>query len=152
MLSEFNVLANQNDVETELLTPEQVHQRTDATNPNGLIGGLWSPTELCVNPRDAIRQTAEYLQTLPNVELHFDTTIISIDGSQLTASDTRNWNAHRTIVCGGTDFETLFPTEFRQAGLRKTKLQMFRTVAQPNDWRLGPVSYTHLTLPTICSV
>lgn len=146
VLSEFNKLANQNDVETKLLTPEQVHQRTDAANADGLIGALWSPTELCVNPRDAIRQTAEYLQSLPNVELHFDTTIISVDASQLTASDARHWNADKTIVCGGADFETLFPTEFRKASLRKTKLQMFRTVAQPNDWRLGPHLASGLTL------
>ena len=146
VLQEFHALAVNHGIDVELLSPEHVLQRTQAANPHGLRGGLWSPSELCVNPRDAIRQTALYLQTNPNIEFQFETTIVWVDESELQASDGRRWNADQIIVCGGADFETLFPTEYREAGLRRTKLQMLRTVKQPNAWQLGPHLASGLTL------
>jgi FAD dependent oxidoreductase TIGR03364 len=50
------------------------------------------------------------------------------------------------IVCSGADFESLYPEIYADAGLTRVKLQMLRTAAQPNGWRMGPALAAGLTL------
>ena len=38
-------------------------------------------------------------------------------------SDGRRWRAERVVVCGGVDFQTLFPEMFVGSGIRRCKLQ-----------------------------
>lgn len=145
VIQEFCSLAKQH-ADVRPLNAKETTSKTDGANPDGLLGSMWSPTELCVNPRHAIQQLAVYLHTLPNIDMHFETTATAIDGETIRASNGNCWQAQQVIVCGGSDFETLFPQQFRDAGVRKCKLQMLRTVAQPKDWSLGPHLASGLTL------
>jgi FAD dependent oxidoreductase TIGR03364 len=63
---------------------------------------------------------------------------------RLRTADGADWRASRVFVCGGSDFETLFPEAFRAAGIRRCKLQMMKT--RPDRWRLGPHLAGGLTL------
>lgn len=145
VLNEFADVAK-SQTEVQLESRDEVLKRTSAAKEEGLRGGLWSPTELCVNPREAVRQTAEFLQSHEKVDAHFETTVISIDGNEVRASDGRAWQAEQVFVCGGTDFQTLFPKTFRDAGLRITKLQMMRTEKQPDGFHIGSHLASGLTL------
>ena len=69
-----------------------------------------------------------------------------IEGEHLTTGCGQTIQAERIAVCSGSDFETLFPEAFRAAGLKKCKLQMMATGAQPGNWALGPHLAGGLTL------
>ncbi len=56
------------------------------------------------------------------------------------------WSVERVFVCSGPDVETLYPREFAATGITRCKLQMLRTVPQPDGWQLGPSLCAGLTL------
>ncbi|MDA1213115.1 MAG: TIGR03364 family FAD-dependent oxidoreductase [Planctomycetota bacterium] len=146
VLQEFHALADSLGYETGLLTPNEVMAKSPAANPDGLRGGLWSPTELCVDPREAVRTLPAYLHKNVAIEFRFGTTVRQIDGMELETSDGQHWRAEQIIVANGSDFETLFPELFAKSSLKKCKLQMLRTRPQPEDWRIGPHLASGLTL------
>ncbi|RUL89185.1 TIGR03364 family FAD-dependent oxidoreductase [Tautonia sociabilis] len=146
VLEEFAALAPGLGYSCELLSPGEVCSRSPAANPDGLLGGLFSPTELCIDPRAALRALPGFLARRFDVRFHFDTTIIAVEPGRALAAGGRSWAFDRIIVCGGADFETLFPELLRSSGLRRCKLQMLRTVPQPDGWRLGPHLAGGLTL------
>lgn len=127
------------------LGPEQVTGRTAAAKTESLLGALWSPTEVVVDPRQVIAALPEFLREVYGVEFRFGCAVHSIDLPAIEAGGER-WSADRAIVCGGADFETLYPAHFASSGLTRVKLQMLRTGAQPNRWHLGPALAAGLTL------
>jgi FAD dependent oxidoreductase TIGR03364 len=126
-----------------LLTPGQVHQLTPGANPEGLRGGLFSGTELCVNPPLAIRHITHWLQERFGVELRFGAQIgraISDKDSSAVRLETSQGQCgpfDHVVVCSGAEFQSLFPEAYRGMGIRLCKLQMMRTPRWDN-WRLGP--------------
>lgn len=146
VLQEFHTQSAQLGFDCKLLTPSQIHEFTPAANPENLIGGLFSPTELCVNPREAIRQIPKWLAKSHNVQFEFGTTIIGIDDGRVASADHRSWSFDRIVVCGGDDFHTLFPEVFKNSGLKLCKLQMLKTRPQADRCRLGPHLASGLTL------
>lgn len=130
----------------ELLTARETLQRSPAVKSEGLLGAMWSPTELCVNPRAAIAAFPHWLHETYGVKLKFATTVCNVAGRQLTTANGQVYQADRTVVCSGSDFRTLFPQEFADAGLKLCKLQMMQTKPQPGNWLLGPHLASGLTL------
>lgn len=146
VLEEFESRAADLGYPCLLLTPEEVLIRSPGANPANLLGGLYSPTELCVNPRNASRVLADWLAKAFGVTFQFNTTVTVVEPDRLRSADGRYWQFDRTIVCGGSDFETLFPEVLAAAGLTRCKLQMLKTVVQPDGWRLGTHLASGLTL------
>jgi FAD dependent oxidoreductase TIGR03364 len=62
VLTEFAERAPALGYDVRLLTAEEVLATSPAANPDGLLGGLWSPTELGVDPREAIARIADWLR------------------------------------------------------------------------------------------
>jgi FAD dependent oxidoreductase TIGR03364 len=137
------------------LTPSQTLEKTRAVREHGLRGGLWSDTELTVDPRQVIRVIPEFLAATYRVRFYFNTAVQRIERSCLVA-DEQYWRAETIIVAPGDDFQTLFPRTFSQSGLTRCKLQMLRTVPQPAGWQLGPslafgLSFKHYPTFQVCS-
>jgi FAD dependent oxidoreductase TIGR03364 len=130
----------------ELLSAASTVERFPAVNPAGLHGALYSPTELAVDPRQAIDRLALWLAERHGVDVLFRTAVVGIDMPRVRTAAGDTWTADRVLVCSGADFETLFPKEFAATPLRRCKLQMMRTAPQPNGWRLGPHLAGGLTL------
>jgi len=112
----------------EWLNAAQTMEKTSAIRSEGLLGALWSETELTVDPPRVIARIPEFLKERYGVRFHFNTPL----------TDTESLNADAVIVAGGDDFQTLFPGQFAAQELTRCKLQMLRTEAQPEGWALGP--------------
>ena len=126
------------------LTPAQVQNRSTAVNPEGLGGGLWSPTETTVDPRQIIAEFPSLLAEM-GVEIHYAEHVRRIDLPTVETGGGTYW-VDSAIVCSGDDFETLYPQIFAESGLTRCKLQMMRTAPQPDGWQLGPALAAGLTL------
>ena len=145
VLTEFAALAPELGYDVELLDQDAVLARSHAVQPAGLKGGLWSATELCVDPREAIAALPDYLAREYGITHRFSTPVHHIDLPQIH-TPTETWSVDRAIVCSGVDFESLYPQVFANSGLTRCKLQMMRTAPQPGNWRLGPMLAAGLTL------
>jgi FAD dependent oxidoreductase TIGR03364 len=129
----------------QLLSAQQVIELSPAVRAEGLLAGLWSPTELTLEPREAIRRLPFWLAREHGVELRFGTPIHHIS-MPIVENATEAWKVDHVLVCCGADFETLYPNVFATANMTKCKLQMMRTVPQPDGWQLGPTLAAGLSI------
>jgi FAD dependent oxidoreductase TIGR03364 len=146
VLQEFYQTVHGTEFECELLDASETLRRFPATNPEGLLGSLFSPMELVIDSPRAIAQLPKYLAEKQGVVTRFGETIVDVEMPRVVTASGETWRAERVFVCSGTDFETLFPDFYAQSGIRRCKLQMMRSVPQPNDWQLGPHFAGGLTL------
>lgn len=146
VLEQFAALAPSLGYSVELLTADEVHHRTPAANPYGLLGGLYSPTELCVNPRAAIRALPEWLARRWGIRFFFETGVVRADVGGVMTTHGVGMQADRVIVCSGADLLTLFPDVLARPDLRLCKLQMLKAACPAPDWRIGPHLASGLTL------
>ncbi|WKN29877.1 TIGR03364 family FAD-dependent oxidoreductase [Porifericola rhodea] len=145
VLEEFMQQTQNTAYECQLLSAEEVAARSPGVKTQGLLAGLWSATEMTVDPREAIRKLPEYLSQKYGVSFYFDTAINAIDQHTLSANQ-KSFSAKKIYVCSGSDFETLYPEVFAETKITKCKLQMMRTATQPQGWDLGPTLCGGLTL------
>ncbi len=145
VLQEFIDSTNQKDYTTALLHPHQVADRSTAIVTDGLVGALWSATEMTVDPREAIRKIPDFLAKEYNVKFKFNTVVTEISHPSFVARGEK-WQCDRIFVCSGVDFETLYPSIYTDSGITKVKLQMMRTAPQSDAWKLGPSLCAGLTL------
>lgn len=134
------------ECDVRMLTPAQTLDRSAAANPVGLLGAMWSSTEMGINPRTAIAKLPLWLHETYGVQTFFSTPIVNVDHPDLTSGDGRTWHAERIIIGSGIDFETLFPADYEKLAPTRCKLQMMRTAAQTAGWRMGPLVAGGLTL------
>jgi len=127
------------------LSPAEVLSKSQSVSPAGLLGGIWSPTELTVDPRQVLAKLPAFLTEKFGVQFRFGTAVRAIQLPRIEAG-AEVWTAAHALVCGGDDFETLFPESFAASGIDRCKLQMMRTAPQKNGWELGPALAAGLTL------
>lgn len=134
---EFHSKSEALGYETIWLSPRETLAKTGAIREEGLIGALWSPTEMTVDPRQVIARLPKFLEEEFGVEFRFNTAVTAAETGRLEAGG-KEFAAKSIIVASGDDFQTLFPQYFREAGVTRCKLQMMRSTAQPQGWKLGP--------------
>lgn len=121
VLEEF---CDQGTHEARMLTAEETVSQAPLANPEGLLGGMWSPTELRVDPRTASSRLAAWLTEKHAVECHFETPVTHLTPNTVHTADGRQWSAERILICSGSDLKTLHPETLAKSGLRLCKLQM----------------------------
>ncbi len=144
VLQEF--VANEADKDVALLSPDEVTAKSPAVINDGLLGGLWSATEMIVDPREAIKKLPSLLNREYRIEFHFGTVVTNIEYPNLIAAGEK-WTANKHIfLCSGADFETLYSNIYQDSEITKVKLQMMRTIPQPDNFRIGTSLCGGLTL------
>lgn len=130
----------------ELLTPEQVAERSRAVVTKNLKGGLYSASELIVDPRESIAALPSYLQEVYDVDFLWGKCVSYVADNTAYIGNNETCEADIIFICSGADFETLYPEAFADQALTKCKLQMMRLAAQPDNWRIGPALCGGLSL------
>jgi FAD dependent oxidoreductase TIGR03364 len=129
-----------------LLDKQSVTQISAAAIPEGLLGGLYSSDELLVDPREAIANLPGWMTERLNVEFHWGKCVSNISDQIVYIGNEEEYGADLIFICNGADFETLYPETFCRLPVTKCKLQMMRTVSQPDEWRIGPALCGGLSL------
>jgi len=144
VLEEFVSLAPSLNYECEMMSPSFVASASPVVKQAGLEGAMWSPSELCVYPRQVVRTLADYLASL-GVTFCFDTAVSSVSSGSLVAGGI-TYSVGETFICTGDDFETLFPERFASFGITRSKLQMLRMRPSSSEFLIGPHLCAGLTL------
>jgi len=131
--------------ETKLLSSKEVIDLSPSVNMDGLIGGIYSNTEVNVNPKKAIYAITNWLNRQEKCVLKYGEKATNVNGGVVTTTKSK-YSADKVLVCSGSDFQSLYPTIFASSNLIKSKLQMLRTEAQPKKFNLGPTLCGALTL------
>ena len=123
----------------EFYTLSQVQSIVPFINKQFVRGALFSPTEIIVEARSAIREIPEYLKRKYNVNFHFNTTIIQCEGNSITCNYGTKYQADITILASGYETQLLFPDIFNAAPITISSLNMLRS---------HPISDT---IPALCA-
>ena len=144
---EWNVLQELADTikgrKYRLLSAEQTINCSPTIVKEGLAGGLYSPHEMIVDPREAIRVIPHWLEEKYGVQFIWGKAVTDISYPSVYAGR-EEFEADAIYVCSGADFETLYPEIFSTLPVTKCKLQMMRMEAQPD--RIGPALCGGLSL------
>jgi FAD dependent oxidoreductase TIGR03364 len=120
----------------ELLTPEDITKRFRGIHPVSLLGGLFSETEMIVDPRQAIAGIPSYLEEFLNVSFIWGKQVSRVEPHKVYTDET-TYEADLICVCSGADFESLYPSLFASLPITKCKLQMMRFAPADPEWRIG---------------
>lgn len=131
--------------EFELLDGHEAARRFPAANPDGLRGALFSAAETAVHPPSANAALVAHAREL-GIEMHFGTPVVKVHEDAVETSDGRLFSFSRLVIAAGDDMRQLFPRELAAAQIHRCRLQMMRTVPQPEGFDLGAIFVSDLTL------
>ena len=145
VLREFTEIASAQGCDVELLSAKAIANKSPSIQQQGLLGGLFSPIETCVDPRQVIVELPAWLNSTYGVEFRFGHLVTHCQSGRVIAHG-QSWNAERIWICSGEDLQTLYPEVLTALGLRRCKLQMLRTEPGIETFQLGPMLAGGLTL------
>ncbi len=119
-----------------VISKQTVLDDYNGINGEGLMGALRSEDEAIIDPREGIRKLPPYLSEKYGVQFIWGTAITSVTSNAAFAGNTK-YSADMICVCSGPDFETLYPAQFKQQPIIKTKLQMMRFKHKDPTYRIG---------------
>jgi FAD dependent oxidoreductase TIGR03364 len=120
-----------------VLSANETTALSPAVVTGNLLGALWSPDEMIVDPRKAVPAIAAWLEEKYGVEFLWGRMVTDVCYPAVYMG-TQEMEADQVFICSGADFESQYPELFATAPLTKCKLQMMRLGAQPHNERIGP--------------
>ena len=130
----------------KLLNPRDVDACASVVKSDGLKLGLFSPSEVCVDPREIIAGLPEWLSRCFGVVFEYR----SRDNRRRKRRSSSQAAPNGRPVASGsaavTSWDSFIRAAMHDAGLVRCKLQMMRSQPVGNDWRIGPMLAAGLTL------
>jgi FAD dependent oxidoreductase TIGR03364 len=149
VLEEFARLDLGERCRCEMLDPAQAQALNPLLNRDHVCRALYFPDDARVEPRGLFRCLIPWLTRDMRVQYRPRAVAVEIWASGgeacMRTADGTELHARHAVVCNGADLRTLFPDRFTAAGFERCKLQMLRTVAQPQP-RLPTTVASGLTL------
>lgn len=119
-----------------LLSPSSIQSKFKGINATHLKSGLFSGDETIIDPREGIKNLPTYLKNYYNIDILWETAVTNVTTNTVWSFKTK-YNADIICICSGADFETLYPSVFKELPIIKTKLQMMRYVPNDPSFRIG---------------
>lgn len=117
----------------ELLSKAQCLARYPSLQPDYVVGGLFFPGELSVEPEQMIHRLIAHLQQKYHVDYRSGSAVTDCQsnygGAIVTLANRHRFQAGRVLICSGHEVRLLFPEILAEAGLVVSKLQML--LAEP---------------------
>ncbi len=143
LLEELAAINKANDYASEILTARQCLDKYEGLRTDYVVGGLFFPEEITLEPRIALSRIQAYLVEKGMLDLMPNTLVLDIENNghecRAKASDGRVFTAERVLVCSGYEFQVLYPELYAKSDLQAVKLQMLQTVPQPTQRLAGSI-------------
>ena len=118
---------------SELLGKAQCLLKYPALQPEYVVGGLFFPDEMSVEPEHMIHRLIAFVQQKYGVDYRSGSTVIDVQsnhsGAIVKLATKQRFQAGRVLICSGHEIRLLFPEVLAAAGLVVSKLQML--LAEP---------------------
>lgn len=136
VLQELQPIFSGDNRNTQLFSPTQISEQFTGIQDHNLLGGMYSASELIIDPRESIAKLAAYLQEVMGVEFIWGKQINEVSEGKAICGK-KVYIADIICICSGSDFETLFPDLFNEMPITKCKLQMLRFKSDEPNFRIG---------------
>lgn len=136
VLQELNEVFVKSGRPVSLKTPAEIVQKINGVNPDNLIGGLFSETELIIDPREGMAALPAYLAKKFNGHFIWNKNVSAVEKHKAWMGE-EFLQADVICICSGQDFETLYPEKFSELRITKCKLQMMRFASTDAEFRIG---------------
>lgn len=136
VLQELYDIFLENGRPVQVMTKETIMGKFNGINPYKLIGGLYSGTEMIIDPREALALVPVYLAECFDVRFIWGQAVSAVEAGRVYLN-TEMMEADVICICSGEDFKTLYPDKFSMSGITKCKLQMMRFVSEEKNYRIG---------------
>lgn len=116
-----------------LLSKAQCLEKYPALQPDYVMGGLFFPDELSVEPEEMIHRLIGFVRQQYGVDYRSGSAVVDVQrnaaqsnysGAIVTLSNRQRFSAGRVLICSGHEVRLLFPEVLAQANLVVSKLQM----------------------------
>ncbi len=118
---------------SELLSKAQCLAKYPSLQPDYVVGGIYFPQEMSVEPEQMIHRLIAHVQHRHRVDYRPGSVVVDVqaNGSEgvVTLSNREQFRAGRVLICSGHEVRLLFPDVLAKANLVVSKLQML--LAEP---------------------
>lgn len=115
----------------ELLTKAQCLTEYPSLRPEYVVGALYFPEEVSVEPDQLIHRLISYLTEKYKVDYHSGAVVVDCQSNSdvaiVTLSNREQFQAQQIIICSGHEARLLFGNMIAESGLIVSKLQMMQT-------------------------
>lgn len=137
LLEELALINKEENYPSTLLTKEQCLKKYPGLKPSYVIGGLYFPEEVNLDPSIAAKRIIAYCVEQLHLSYFSSKAIKEIEKKQektiVTSTDGHSFTAEKVFLCSGNEFQLLYPNLFAESDIKVVKLHMLETKPQPTQ-------------------